>query len=356
MIRFRFAQILGVLLFLSCQSNTEIIKAEKRDWVESIYASSKVQSVNQYAHYSEVSGRLLRYHVREGDTINAGDLMAELDGVNLETRLKIAQYQRDQVASNQSRIQELRLQIETAQNQLNRDSSDYERQQRLLKSGVGSQSQLDVRLLKYQQTQSQFSSLVLRLQSLQEEIYAQLKQSQQNVALAQNQREAYRIYAFRKGRIYELRATIGEMVSPQQPIALIGDAQQFLVEMEIDERDISKIKEGQEVIVKLDAYNNTFKAQLSSISPHLDAQTQTFHAEARFEGLHPAFYPGLTAEANIILQKKNQVWVVPIKALMDTQYIETSQGKKKVTTGLRNAQFVEITSGIDAQTEIILPR
>lgn len=70
MIRFRFAQILGVLLFLSCQSNTEIIKAEKRDWVESIYASSKVQSVNQYAHYSEVSGRLLRYHVREGDTIN----------------------------------------------------------------------------------------------------------------------------------------------------------------------------------------------------------------------------------------------------------------------------------------------
>lgn len=78
MIRFRFAQILGVLLFLSCQSNTEIIKAEKRDWVESIYASSKVQSVNQYAHYSEVSGRLLRYHVREGDTINAGDLLAEL--------------------------------------------------------------------------------------------------------------------------------------------------------------------------------------------------------------------------------------------------------------------------------------
>lgn len=356
MFRFRLTLTLCITLLFSCQSNSETIKAEKRDWVESIYASSKVQSVNQYAHYSEVSGRLIKYHVREGDTVNAGDLMAELDGVNLETRLKIAQYQRDQVASNQSRIQELRLQIETAQNQLNRDSSDFVRQQRLLKSGVGTQSQLDVRLLKYQQSQSQFSSLTLRLQSLQEEIYAQLKQSQQNVALAKNQREAYRIYAARKGRIYELRATIGEMVSPQQPIALIGDAQHFLVEMEIDERDISKINIGQEVIVKLDAYNNTFKAQLSGISPHLDAQTQTFHAEARFTGLHPAFYPGLTAESNIILQKKNQVWVVPIKGLIDTQYIETSQGKKKVITGLRNAQFVEIISGIDAQTEIILPR
>ena len=356
MVRFRITLFLCVLLFISCQSNTESIKAEKRDWVESIYASSKVQSVNQYAHYAEVSGRLLRYHVREGDTVNAGDLIAELDGVNLETRLKIAQYQRDQVSSNQSRIQELRLQIETAQNQLNRDSSDFASQQRLLKSGVGSKSQRDLRQLKYQQSQSQFRSLTLRLRSLQEEIYAQLKQSQQNVALAKNQRDAFRIYAIRKGRIYELRATTGELVSPQQPIALIGDAQQFLVEMEIDERDISKISEGQEVIVKLDAYSETFRAKISSISPHLDAQTQTFHAEARFEGLHPAFYPGLTAESNIIIQKKNQVWVVPLKALLENQYIETSQGKKKVTTGLRNAQFVEITSGIDAQTEILLPQ
>lgn len=356
MVRFRITLLLWVSLFISCQSNTQSIKAEKRDWVESIYASSKVQSVNQYAHYAEVSGRLLRYHVLEGDTVNAGDLIAELDGVNLETRLKIAQYQRDQVSSNQSRIQELRLQIETAQKQLNRDSSDFASQQRLFKSGIGSQSQRDLRELKYQQSQSQFRSLNLRLRSLQEEIYAQLKQSQQNVALAQNQRDAYRIYAIRRGRIYELRAKTGEMVSLQQPIALIGDAQQFLVEMEIDERDISKIKEGQEVIVKLDAYKETFKARISSISPYLDAQTQTFHAEARFEGLHPTFYPGLTAESNIILQKKNQVWVVPLKALIENQYIETSQGKKKVTTGLRNAQFVEITSGIDTEMEIILPQ
>ena len=356
MVRFRITLLLWVSLFISCQSNTESIKVEKRDWVESIYASSKVQSVNQYAHYAEVSGRLIRYHVREGDTVNAGDLIAELDGVNLETRLKIAQYQRDQVSSNQSRIQELRLQIETAQNQLNRDSSDFASQQRLFKSGIGSQSQRDLRELKYQQSKSQFLSLNLRLRSLQEEIYAQLKQSQQNVALAQNQRDAYRIYAIRRGRIYELRTKTGEMVSLQQPIALIGDVQQFLVEMEIDERDISKIKEGQEVIVKLDAYKETFKARISSISPYLDAQTQTFHAEARFEGLHPTFYPGLTAESNIILQKKNQVWVVPLKALIENQYIETSQGKKKVTTGLRNAQFVEITSGIDTEIEIILPQ
>jgi hypothetical protein len=42
--------------------------------------------------------------------------------------------------------------------------------------------------------------------------------------------------------------------------------------------------------------------------------------------------------------------------LIENQYIETSQGKKKVTTGLRNAQFVEITSGIDTEMEIILPQ
>lgn len=78
MIGFRFDQIFWVLLSISCQSNTERVIAEKKDWVKSIYASSKAQSVSQYTHYVEVSGRLLRYYVREGDTINAVDLMAKL--------------------------------------------------------------------------------------------------------------------------------------------------------------------------------------------------------------------------------------------------------------------------------------
>ena len=355
MYRLGLSIFVGGLFFISCQSDSQIIKAEKRDWTESIYASSKVQSVNQYAHYAEVNGRLLRYLVSEGDTVNAGDLIAEIDGVNSETRVNIAQSQLEAVQSGKARIQELGYQIQSAQNVFTQDYVDYFRQKRLFESGIGSKAQLEIRKLKFLQSKSQTASLKSRYTSLSEEINAQRKQAEQNVALTKNQLHSYYIYANRKGRIYELRANVGELVSPQQPIALIGDAHDFLVEMEIDERDISKIQLNQEVIVKLDAYNETFKAYVSKISPHLDAQTQTFHAEAVFTGTHPLFYPGLTAESNIILQQKKQVWVLPVNALENDSAIKTSQGIKNISMGLRNTQFVEITQGVDETTEIILP-
>lgn len=356
MFRLGFIPLIGFFFLISCQSDSNFIKAEKRDWIESIYASSKVQALNQYAHHSDVTGRLMQYYVKEGDTVEAGDLIAEIDGVNSETRLKIAKSQREQALSSKSRIDELHYQIIISKNALIQDSTDFFRQKRLYKSGVGNKVQLEQRELKYAQTQAQLASLQKRYQSLQNEINAQLKQSEQNVELAKNQLNSYRIYALRKGRVYELRGIEGELISPQQPIALIGDSEQFLVEMEIDERDISKIELAQEVIVKLDAYPNTFKAKLSSISPHLDAQTQTFHAEAIFTSSHPKFYPGLTAESNIILQKKSQVLVVPASVLIDENTIETSQGKKTIAVGLRNSQFVEVVSGIDENTEIIVPK
>lgn len=356
MFRHGFLPLLGLLFLSSCQSDSNFIKAEKRDWVESIYASSKVQALNQYAHHSDVTGRLLQYHVKEGDMVEAGDLIAEIDGVNTETRLKIAKSQREQALSGKSRIDELRYQIILSKNILVQDSADFYRQKRLYTSGVGNKVQLEQRELKYIQSKTQLASLQTRYKSLQNEINAQLKQSEQNVELAQNQSNAYRIYALRKGRVYELRAIEGELISPQQPIALIGDAEHFIVEMEIDERDISKIKPEQEVIVKLDAYPNTFKAKLSSVSPHLDAQTQTFHAEARFTSSHPQFYPGLTAESNIIIQKKSQVLVVPNSVLINENTVETSEGEKSIIVGLRNTQFVEVVSGIDENTEIIVPK
>jgi len=352
----KVAVIAGMLLLHSCGSDTEIVKVQKRDWVESIYASSKVQSVNQYAQYPEVAGRLVRYHVQEGDTINAGQLIAELDGVDFETRLKIAESQEAQISAGRLKIKELELQITTAELQFQKDSIDYFRQKRLYESnGVGSLSTLETRRLKYKQSSGQLKGLNTKFKALKEELSAQTKQSAQNVKLAKSQLNSYKIYAYQTGRIYELSTHVGEIVSPQKPIALIGDRDKFLVEMEIDERDISRIRIGQEVVVKLDAYPNSFRAEISKISPYLDPGTQTFHAEAYFKGTHEIFYPGLTAESNIILQTKKSVLVIPVGALTNDSTVQTTSGEARIKIGLRNTQFVEVLSGIDENTEILIP-
>ncbi len=345
-----------LLSLFSCKDTQVKIKPERRIWVESIYASSKIEALNQYAHHAEVNGRLLRYAVNEGDTVNSGDLIAVLEGIDPETRLRIAKFQREYALSSANTLKEIEMQIGSAQELALQDSIDFFRQKRLQSKGIGSQQQMENRRLKYEQSKRALLGQKLRLKTLTGEIQAQLKQAEQNVAMAQKQRDAYYIYAVRSGRVYELKAVSGELLSPQQSIALIGDAHKFQVNMEIDERDISRIRVGQEAVVKLDAYPNTFRAQIVHITPRLDLQTQTFHAEAFFKESHPKFYPGLTAESNIILQEKSNVLVLPAAAVQEGDFVETSQGRVPLKIGLRNAQYAEVLSGIDENTEIFLPK
>lgn len=346
--------VIGIAIVSGCTDKAHTIRPQKRDWVESVYASSKISSLHQYEHRPEITGRLLKYTVQEGDTVNAGDLIAIIDGVGAEIRVSLAKEQKKQAESAQGRIRELKALINQNRVSYEQDSLDYHRQVRLFNSGIGSQSQLEVRKLKMQQSRTQLQSLLQRFQALSGEITAQLKQANHNLSLAQEQRNAYYIYAFNRGCVYELMSEPGELVSPQQPIALIGDPSSFLVELEIDERDITKIKSNQMVIVKLDAYEKTYKAIITRISKRLDPKTQTFHAEARFTETHPRFYPGLTAESNIIIQEKKGVMVIPVASLKAANLIETSQGDVQITTGLRNSQWVEVTSGIDLNTEIVM--
>lgn len=353
----KWSYLMLIPWFNQCQRTDITVTPQQRDWVESVYASSKVEARDQYEHRAEVNGRLVSYAVKEGDVVQAGQLIAVLDGVVYEDRLNIARTQRELAVATQSKLKELQNQIQQSKISLIKDSTDFERQKRLYtEGGIGSQSQLEFQKLKYEQGSLFLASLHARYSALSGEVQAQLKQADHNIRLAKNQLNAYYVYALKSGKVYELHAEIGDLVGPQQPIAFIGNSVDFLVEMEIDERDISKIQRGQEVIVKLDAYPQTVQAEIVHISQRLDAQSQTFHAKAQLKGTLPSLYPGLTAESNIIIQRKKRVWVLPARAVNESGVIETSQGTKTVKTGLRNTQWVEILSGVDANTQIILPR
>ena len=70
--------ILATLVF-SCKNNQETIKMSQTDIVESVYASAKIKSFNQYSQRFSVGGKLLNYFVTEGDFVKAGQPIAQLD-------------------------------------------------------------------------------------------------------------------------------------------------------------------------------------------------------------------------------------------------------------------------------------
>jgi multidrug efflux pump subunit AcrA (membrane-fusion protein) len=158
------------------------------------------------------------------------------------------------------------------------------------------------------------------------------------------------------GKVYALYKEPGELVNSMEPLASIGSATSFIIEMLIDEVDIVKISENQEVMLVLDAYNESvFKAKVFKIYPKKDERNQTFLVEAIFEDSPKVLYPGLSGEANIIIRKKDNALTIPKAYVIDGDKVKTDDGLTTITTGLQNMEYIEVLSGINKDTYIYNP-
>ncbi len=121
-----------------------------------------------------------------------------------------------------------------------------------------------------------------------------------------------------RGRVYNILKEQGEIVTPQSAVAIIGDANNFILELQIDEFDIAKVQFGQKILVTMDSYKNqVFEAPVEKIDPIMNDRTRSFTVKADFVSRPPVLYPNLTAEANIIIQTKKKALTIPRNFLWD---------------------------------------
>ena len=134
-------------------------------------------------------------------------------------------------------------------------------------------------------------------------------------------------------------------------IAVVGKKDAFYLQLSVDELDVQRVQEGQEVLVKIDAYpGKIFGARLTKIYPMVDRRQQAVRADAELNENLPGWFSGLALEANIIIRKKDQAVVIPKSKLLpgDSVIIQSDEGSKKVkvTKGIETLDEVEIVSGL----------
>ncbi len=344
------------LLLASCGKKETSEYPQKKELVESIYASSQLKALNQIDLRTEVSGILTQYHVTEGQTVKKGQLIASLNGNISNLNLKNAEFQASTAKAAENQLEELKTQIETLKQQYLLDSVNYLRQRELFSQNVGTKVQFESAELKFKASKNALIGAKKRYASMKPQIENGFIQSQNNIQIAKENAQKFDVVSPIDGKVYLLPFKIGEAINPQQVFAVIGDPNTFVIHMQIDEKDITKIQLNQEVIIKMDAFDQTYKAQVSFLGNALDVKSQTFKAEALFTDKQlPQFYPGLTAEANIIISKKQDVLTVPLSYFTSENTVSTSEGDVKVKTGLRNLQEVEILDGISEKTALKRP-
>ena len=148
----------------------------------------------------------------------------------------------------------------------------------------------------------------------------------------------------------------GELINNLGAIAVIGN-DDFLIELNVDEADIVKIKKGQMVFVRMDSYKTeVFDATITAIDPMMNARTRSFTVEAEFTKKPTELFPNLTVEANIVIHTKQNALTIPRTYLINDSTVLLQGGQIQVVkTGLMDYSLVEILDGITNTTRIELP-
>lgn len=351
--------IVVVALLSSCKQREQTITPVVQNITESVYASGIVESKDQYEVFAPVNGIVQQINVTEGDRVHAGEVLFTLEHetskLNTENARIAATY--SSVPLNEDRLNDLEEQIHLSRAKMQNDSVLFRRQQYLWSQDIGTRNELEQRELAWKNALTNYQSLQLQYGQLKKQIHFAAQQAWKNVEVSSSLNKDYIVKARQNGKVYRLLKEAGEMVTIQTPVAVIGAAEDFLLKLQVDEYDISKIRVGQKVFIGMDSYKGqAFEGVVTRIDPMMDDRSRAFTVEASFDSRPPHLYPNLTVEANILIRTKEKALTIPRAYLADEQHVVLKNGKKrKVVTGLKDYQRIEILSGLAPGEQIKKP-
>ncbi len=353
--------LLYVLLFalLGCGKKTEKINPRNGSITESVYASGILKSKNQYDAVAPVNGIIKQIFVSEGDIVKAGtpilSIASETQKLNKENAELAAGF--SDLKANEGKLNEAKLFVDLARNKMKNDSVLFFRQKSLWEQQVGSKVELEQRELAYENSKTAWYSSMVKLEDLQRQLDFNSSQARNNLKISNQLESDFTLKSEIDGVVYSLPKSVGEIVGPQSTLAIIGDKKQFILEMQVDEFDILKIKPGARVLVTMDSYKGqVFDSRVTRIFPYMNERSKTFLVEAEFTNQPETLYPNITFEANIILQQKENTLLIPRNFLLhDSLVIKSSGDTVVVKIGAKDYKQVEIISGIKAEDELLKP-
>ncbi|HMQ00319.1 MAG TPA: efflux RND transporter periplasmic adaptor subunit [Cyclobacteriaceae bacterium] len=357
--------VLLATLLNGCSNSTESIAPQVKPLIEAVYASGHTASASEYMVNALALGYISEKLVKEGDTVKKGQVLYVISSEQQQSRYKLVQeayrIAKENYSDDSAVLSEIKAAIASTLNKLKFDSANYVRFQNLLAQNATTKSEYERMKLAYENTGNELKLQQSRLSRTKSQLFLELQQAESQLRSAREESGHYQISSQIDGIVFNTMKEPGELVRQGEPLAQIGRAEDFFIRLSVDELDIQRIKTGQQILVKIDAYpDKIFKAAITRIHPMVNPREQSIRVDAKFSGEIPEYYNGLALEANIIIRQKENALVLPKKVLRgsDSLLIKTSDGlqKIKIKKGLETLDEVEILEGINQDSEIIIAR
>jgi len=290
----------------------EAASVKQEALVRSIVAVGSLLANEKVMLQPEFEGKVVTIHFNEGQKVNKGDLLVTLDDSIYKAELNQAKARLRLRQANQKRINSLR------------------------KKGLSNEQEQD-------------------------QAVSELGVNQASRVLARTRLDKMAIHAPFAGTIGLRSISEGDYLSRGQDMVTLINSNPIKLEFRIAEIYLSEVAIGQTVDVRVDAFRGeAFIGEVYAIAPEVDISGRSFMVRAQIPNDDSRLVPGLFAQVELVLERKENALMIPEAALMpagDKQYVyridDGKAARTEVSLGMRQGDVVEVISGLDPGAQVI---
>jgi len=310
----------------------KVFKAKRQRISEKLFYTGLIEAWNKINIMPDVGGKIAKIYVEEGDRVQKGQLLAELD-----TRA-------------------IRLQMEQARAGFAVAEANYKDAQRNMERMERLKSENAVSEQQYEQLKLAYDAAD-----------AQLQQARAALNLASYNLDVSIMKAPFSGVIASKNAEVGDVINPlmggfssSSGVLTLMDFSRVKIEIEVSSQDIARIKKGMTALMRVDAFpERIFRGRVSIVNFAADPMTKKFSVQITANNPELLLRPNTFGEVTLEVSTHEDTLVIPQIAVLENKYVFVVQKdnmvvRKEISIGLQNTDIVEVIAGIEEEDLVVV--
>lgn len=366
-IKLLLLSLVMVIIITGCSKNKEEVEEEyikpvvvetvKRELAENnLRISGNVKPGEVVKVSFKVPGTIESINVEEGDRVSAGDVLMSVNSYDFQIANNAANAQYNAIQSEIN--SKIKSSEEEAKSNLNFINTQLERVKRLHEKGAVATKTVEELELKKQIVETKLQEI----QEAKDTAVYQLEQAGAMVELTNSKINDSVLTSPISGTVVKKIFGSGENIAPGIPVLAIGRLDVLEVEFGITDKDVERVKVGQEVNVNIKGIDKNIKGKVIRIDSIADLETRTFGVTVQIDNVEGQIKPGMIADVEINSNEK-EIIAIPINSIIDNAegtfvfiYNDDNQtvSKREIEVGEVFGDKIEIVSGLEDNEMVVV--
>lgn len=288
----------------------KIIKPKIGDLIVSVRGIGNIDAKDIYPVTAQTGGKILKILTDEGRWVKKGDLLVEMDGVDLQDKLQMA---KSNLKKTKFDIKASKSELESLKAKKMLIDITYKRIKHLFNQGFATKEEFDKESADLKSINASIESSKAKIKSLKEALAVDKK----NIDAYKQKIKRLKVYSPVDGYVISKDAQNSQTVAPQMPILKIVDPKTLWVKTNFDERVSTNIKTGLKAVITIRSKpNKKFYGFVKRVEPMSDLVTLERVVDIAFEKIPKPFFINEQAEVKIFIKKYHNVLKVPFSVVV----------------------------------------